>query len=376
MVGTPLQRAETRADERPQLANEADKRTLELETLHALAKRVAVNLLPEKVLRASLDVLIEMNWFRCGEAFLVDSATITTVEVGRCPYEAIEHCPLRPNLLGQVKHAVHSGNVTQHLGWNIVPIEGIAALALAGGEASRPFLEGVASTVAAALERAQLHTRLAEKEQQRADILKALLRTQEEERARISRDLHDQVGQALTGIALGLDALGSEVDASRSRGLKELVSLTLSDVRRIARELRPSVLDELGLEAALERVAQEIAERGKFAVEVLVRLPERLQPEQEIVLYRVTQEALTNILRHAQASNVSVVLMRHKSGGAQLLIEDDGVGFDPKAVPQRRLGISGMRERIELFGGTFRLDSAPGNGTTVRVTMPSTTVRI
>jgi PAS domain S-box-containing protein len=204
----------------------------------------------------------------------------------------------------------------------------------------------------------------------RQRALEALLSAQEEERARISRDLHDGVGQALTALGLGLNAALQNPSREALGALKQLVSQTLEDVRRISRDLRPALLDELGLEAAARRFARELAESSGLEVDLLVHLPERLTRQQEIVIYRVLQEALNNVVRHARAAHASVVLTATRAR-VQLTVEDDGVGFDVRS-PSREgcVGLLGMRERLELLGGSLRLESAPGRGTTVSARLP------
>ncbi len=350
-------------------ATEAEQRTRELETLQRLARVTLRSLEPREVLQSALATLVDTGWFHCGEAFIVNGAELHTVAIGTCPYPELNACTFRPTLLEWVREALEAGEVRRVQGWQIVPIDREAALAVSGGEVSQPFLETIVECIRAAFERARLHADLKEKEAQRARLFKSLLTAQEEERTRISRDLHDQVGQALTGIILGLEAALTDPTPERLEGLKELAGMTLADVRRIALDLRPSVLDELGLEAALKRYVREVGERYGLEVELVTRLPLRLPPEMETVLYRVAQEALTNVVRHARAQRVSVVLTAHRDA-VQLVVEDDGVGFDPRRVAPARLGLAGMRERVELLGGQFRLESAPGEGTTVYARLP------
>ncbi len=203
----------------------------------------------------------------------------------------------------------------------------------------------------------------------RQRALEALLSAQEEERERISRDLHDQVGQSLTAINLGLSTM-LKTNRSQLEQLKTLTVKTLEDVRRISHNLRPSLLNELGLEATLKRFVRELAEQCNLRIELLARLPERFDPNEELVVYRVIQEALTNIVRHAQAKNVSIVLTS-MDNRLQLIVEDDGIGFEPNEIPAtEKLGILGMRERVELLGGSLNIESRLGYGTSVNVRLP------
>lgn len=353
------------------LGTSADRRTRELETLHGLSKAIAESLESSEVVERSLTTLIDMGWFNCGEAYLSDAGQLDTVAVGLCPFDELAECPLRPKLLVEAKEAMAAGELRHKDGWHLVPVGQQALLALSGGvDVSASFLAAVTEMVAAALKRTQLHQRLAEKESQRSRLLHALLSAQEEERGRISRDLHDQIGQALTAMLLGLDRNLDQPESASLLKLKELAAVTLSDVRRIALDLRPSVLDELGLEAAVKRYARDLHERYGLEVSVLITLPGRLPRQEETVLYRVAQEALTNVVRHAGAASVSVVAT--VTGGAvRMVVEDDGHGFDPESLATaEQIGLMGMRERLELLGGSLRIQSSRGEGCSVHARLP------
>ncbi|MCA9839688.1 MAG: sensor histidine kinase [Trueperaceae bacterium] len=349
---------------------DADLRLRELETLHELAHTIANSLEPRETLEQTLKVLIDTGWFSCGEAFLKLEGMLETVAVGLCGYQNIEACQVRPKLLRDAERVMTGNKLTQVNHWQLIPVDNMAVIALSGGNASSPFFEALIDIIRAALKRARLHWRLSEKEIQRSKLLQALLRAQEEERGRISRDLHDQVGQALTGILLGLDAAINHPEDANLAQLKELASITLGDVRRIALDLRPSVLDALGLEAALKRYTREITERYNIQIEILVSVPKRLNPDEETVLYRVAQEALTNIVRHAKAKQASIVLTT-TSKWVQLVIEDNGIGFKlEELLAAERIGLTGMRERVELFNGNLSIESSPGKGTSVHARLP------
>ncbi len=204
----------------------------------------------------------------------------------------------------------------------------------------------------------------------RQRALEALLTAQEEERGRISRDLHDQVGQSLTAMLLNIKRLEERPGEGKLGHLRELTSKTLEDVRRISRDLRPALLDELGLEAALGRFARELAAQSGVAIDVLARLPERSPRNVEVVIYRVVQESLTNVVRHAEAENASVIITAERER-VHLIIEDDGKGFDlAKLSTTDHVGLAGMRERLELLGGSLRIESTLGRGTTVSARVP------
>jgi signal transduction histidine kinase len=206
------------------------------------------------------------------------------------------------------------------------------------------------------------------------DSLRRVVAGQELERTRLARELHDETGQALTSILLGLkniEGAASEEEMRRSvPDLRELVVSTLHDVRRLAVELRPKALDDFGLVPALERLAETFSEQTNVTVDVQAALGDsRLPKEAETALYRIVQEALTNVIKHANARTVSVVLTR-KGESVAVVIEDDGRGFDPEATPDEGLGLVGMRERIALVGGRLSIESRPEHGTTVAVEVP------
>ena len=206
------------------------------------------------------------------------------------------------------------------------------------------------------------------------DALRRVVSAQEQERRRLARELHDETGQALTSILLGLrtveEAGGEEEVRAAVAEVRELVRSTLQDVRRLAVELRPKALDDFGLVAALERLTESFIEQTGIAVGFESLLPTaRLTPEIETALYRIVQESLTNIVKHAQAHNVSIVLGR-KSDSVSVIVEDDGVGFDPDRPREDGLGLIGMRERVSLIGGRLTIESRPGAGTTFIAEVP------
>jgi signal transduction histidine kinase len=206
------------------------------------------------------------------------------------------------------------------------------------------------------------------------DALRRVVSGQELERRRLARELHDETGQALTSILLGLRAVEEAANPDQMRTaashLRELVVGTLQDVRRLAVQLRPTALDDFGLVAAVERLVQTFSEATAIRVDLEAQLgDERLPPEVETTLYRIVQEALTNIVKHAGASRVSILLVR-SSGSATVVIEDDGHGFDPAELREDGMGIIGMRERVELHEGRLTVESTPGSGATLAAEVP------
>jgi signal transduction histidine kinase len=210
-------------------------------------------------------------------------------------------------------------------------------------------------------------------EQVARDTVRRVVAAQEEERRRLALELHDETGQALTSILLGLKAIGgakSKEDAQQAEAdVRTLVVQALQDVRALAVELRPSALDDFGLAPALERLAHTFAERSGIETTVETHLEARLPAEIETTLYRVVQEALSNVVKHAAAEHVSVVVAQ-RGGTVAATVDDDGHGFDEGAVRADALGLTGMRERLALVGGTLELESAPGSGTTVAAQVP------
>ncbi|HXF84891.1 MAG TPA: HAMP domain-containing protein [Anaerolineales bacterium] len=213
-----------------------------------------------------------------------------------------------------------------------------------------------------------------ERETLRRQLMEKVIATQEDERRRIARELHDSTSQNLTSLIVGLRMMEAQCvhcpSPTKAADLRQLASHTLEEVHDLSMRLRPRVLDDLGLAAALERLAHEWQARYKIPVDVVIQLDERLPGEIETALYRIVQEALTNIARHAQAKSASI-LVEKRGGSVRAIVEDDGVGFDPSAqLGERHLGLLGMRERAELLGGTLTIESAPQSGTSVFIEIP------
>jgi signal transduction histidine kinase len=218
-------------------------------------------------------------------------------------------------------------------------------------------------------------------EEAHREVLRRLVAAEENERGRVSRELHDRLGQDLTALKLGLQIVRKQGACSptlrESVGkLESLADSLMRDLHRLAWELRPATLDDFGLELALRRYVDEWAALSGVAVDfesggVTGR---RLAREVETTLYRVAREALTNVFRHANAKRVSVLLQR-RADHVSLIVEDDGCGFDAAAMlrapaTQGKLGLLGMQERATLAGGSAEIESRQGAGTTVFVRMP------
>jgi signal transduction histidine kinase len=205
------------------------------------------------------------------------------------------------------------------------------------------------------------------------EALRRVVEAQELERRRLARELHDQTGQELTSVLLGLKALEDasepEARAQALGNVRAQVLETLQAVRRLATELRPKALDDYGLVPAVKRLSENFSEQTGLILELESRLGARRFPSDiETALYRMVQEALTNVVKHAQARHVSIVLSGGQ-GAITLLIEDDGRGFD-LAVAREGMGLEGMRERLGLSGGKLTIESRLGGGTTLVGNVP------
>ena len=199
----------------------------------------------------------------------------------------------------------------------------------------------------------------------------AALRAQEEERARVARDLHDEVNQSLTGLLLRLEAVREAAPPELQAELAETRSLAnqaMQELLSLARQLRPTALDDLGLAAAIGGQVEQL-ERSGLATELSIDGDlSDLDDDVQLVVYRVAQEALANAARHSDASRIDVRL-RRAGGGVELTVADDGRGFAFEQS-ERGLGIGGMRERALLIGAELTIESRPGHGTTVRLSVP------
>jgi signal transduction histidine kinase len=230
----------------------------------------------------------------------------------------------------------------------------------------------------------QRYRQLLERSRQVEDHLRRLsheiLSAQEDERKRISRELHDEVGQTLTAINVKLAALRNEAEVStaglskRIATTQRLVEQSMDTVHRFARELRPPVLDDLGLLPALRACMKDFTKRTRVPIHATTMTAvESLGLDKRTVLYRVAQEALSNVAKHARATLVEVSLIK-LDGHVCMEIHDNGKSFQAQRAlftkKIKRLGLLGMRERVEMVGGAFAVESSPGKGTTIRAQIP------
>jgi two-component system sensor histidine kinase UhpB len=207
-------------------------------------------------------------------------------------------------------------------------------------------------------------------ETERRESARMALSVQEAERRRVARELHDEVGQTLTAMLLQIEGIAADLPPDVRDELEELRETTrmgAEDVRRIAQRLRPEALDELGLQSALAALATAFADQAKIPIDRRLQSGLELSKEEELVVYRVAQEALTNVVRHAHAAHVTLDL-RAGEDGIVLSVRDDGRGLTPAS---ESTGIRGMRERAMLIGANLGLESAPGHGTEVRLSIPA-----
>jgi len=294
-------------------------------------------------------------------------------------------CPIRTLDLGQGRSPTCHATVPL-----LTRTKVLGVLNLAGDdpalfdEPELTLLGAIGRQLGGAIENARLWDELKQRDALRGQLLVQAIAAQEDERKRIARELHDQTGQALTSLLVWLRALEAEAHGSagltispdRLQELKAIVTDTLDGVRSLALELRPSMLDDLGLVPALQRHVRSWQDRYPLAIDFQTVGLEgvRLPPAIETGLYRIVQEALTNVVQHAGARCISL-LLEARAGVVVAIVEDDGCGFEAGRLmhgemAEHWLGLSGMRERAELLGGRLTVESAPGEGTTVFVEVP------
>jgi len=396
------------------MTGELQRQTEKLSTLNTLAVTVGQSLDLDEVLRSALDEVLELTRLGAGWISLRDEhgAKSRIVASRGLPERAAlahAHCAWNQSVCASVfesgrpqvfhdgqPHPCPAAGYLQKDGLVFracVPLKSkdlvLGVMSLAGGassdmwmftEDSLDMLTAIGRQIGIAVENASLYEELRQKEVLRRQLLERSITLQEEERKRIARELHDQTGQRLTSIIMTLGVLEEVVSTPEARAhvhdLRNTVAQILKEVRDLALHLRPAVLDDLGLLAALRHYLKGYQNRFRLLVDfhVLGLDGKRLPPEVETALFRIAQEALTNVARHAQAHSVTV-LLEDRGASAMLIVEDDGRGFDVARVMDSRphegnLGLYGMRERASLLGGTLTVESTPGRGTTVFVRIP------
>jgi len=231
--------------------------------------------------------------------------------------------------------------------------------------------------IGGAIENTQLMGTIRRHRQELQRLTEKLFQSQEEERRRIARELHDEAGQSLTAVKLGLDHLEEKhaqgYDVKEEIGeIRQMIQRTASEIRRMAYHLHPTLLSDLGLEPALNLYLREIRKHSDLDIDFqIIGFDRRINADLETVLYRFSQETLTNTLKHSGAENYTLAIIKSYPR-IIFLAEDDGIGFDAEIIgkDQRSLGLLGMRERISLLKGSFLLRTSPGNGTRIRIEIP------
>lgn len=318
------------------------------------------------------------------------------LQVRRLSYHLVENSRLREMLTTQGHlliddtatfagwtHPPGLGHVRSWLGVAII-VEG-KLIGLCGLDKIQPgfftqehiqLAQALVNQAAVAIQNAWLFAQVRSGSERLQSLAHELVRVQEKERFHIARELHDHAGQALSSLKLSLGRLEQDPACpmhmqQRLRELKGVTDSVLEDLHRLAMDLRPVALDHLGLVAALQQFSHRLdTEQLNVHFKSEGFNGERLPSELEISLYRIAQEALTNVVCHAQASNVGILLERNEQG-VRLFIEDDGIGFSPESVALgESLGLLGMRERAEMLGGRLTIESAPGMGTSIIVEVP------
>ena len=380
--------------------------------LGVLLQRLSACTSAVDTLRQLIDSTLELSWMSetCGAAAFVAkgqrlelaySRDLSGSVEERCSRVAFGHC-LCGRVAAERKPIVPAGEHTAHFHVLPDPVHdhGHAAFPLVQEETTlgvvnfyvrvgtrldasqRAFLDAAVNVTTAALAEQLSRAAAREAEMKAAalerKLLEMVIQSQEDERKRVARELHDDLGQALSALLLDIKTMAhdngsssTEICARMDHGVRDLVSR----VSALAWDLRPAVLDDLGLDSALSRHISNVSQRAQLVIDYrFVCQPDadpRLPSSMEVVLYRITQEALNNIVKHAEATRVSVLVYR-RAGCVVLVVEDDGKGFDVTAPDQPRngLGLLGMRERAHLLRGELVIESAPGAGTMLKITLP------
>ena len=385
-----------------------------LSTLNTLAITVGQSLDLNEVLRLALDEVLAVTRLQAGWVILRDdhAEAFRLAASHGLPDRAVfahTHCAWDRGVCAEV---LQSGDAQASYGARPLPCraaeylerEGLAfracvplkskdtvlgVMSLAGGatannwmftEDSLDLLTAIGRQIGVAVENASLYEELRQKEVLRRHLLERSITLQEDERRRIARELHDQTGQRLTSVIVTLGVLEEAISEPEPRAhvqeSRATAAQILKEVRSLALQLRPSVLDDLGLLAALRHYLKGYQSRFRLVVDfhALGLDDQRMSPEVETALFRIAQQALTNVAQHAQAHSVTV-LLENRGTSVQLIVEDDGQGFDVDHVMDARphegnLGLYGMQERAALLGGTLTVESTPGRGTSLFVRIP------
>lgn len=386
--------------------------TRNLLALNAIADTVSQSLDLDMILNSALDKVLELMKGDTGGILLLDTETQTlSYRVYRGLSEefvkGVAGLKLGEGIAGlaaQKREPIYVDNISEdpRVTRSVVVTEGLRAFAsvplISKGKVLgvmnitshtlRRFspedvqlLGSISNQIAVAIENAKLYEELQRKEEMRGDLLHLIISTQEEERRRIARGLHDEISQALTSLTVNLEALANALplDAdnmrNRLRGIQSTAIRTLDEIHKVIWELRPTLLDDLGLVAAVEWLAETHLEASNIKVHLETAGMERRLPSKiETAIFRIIQEAITNIIRHANAESACISLDFEESH-VVTHVEDDGRGFDIDEAMRatkrgRGLGLLSMKERAELLGGVFSIRSNPGQGTQIDVRIP------
>ncbi len=293
-------------------------------------------------------------------------------------------------LCGKLQTAGYVGDQSRHITIPIVAREiqfGVIYLyypfPVDPDEETIELLELIETKISEVVANAWLKIKLREKEAARQFLLESLVTAQEDERSHLARELHDQAGQSLTSLLVRLKALENDCDDNEQKqkleNMQGLVSETINQIRELSYSLRPPALEEFGLGAAIRYLVDQFSNQSEVQIQFKNRIDGKLLKNVERVLYRIIQEGLTNVFRHAEASHVVIELEPHENY-IYLKIQDNGHGFNPAdIVPsdgKRHLGLISMHERAELIGGSLEMYSVVGEGTTIEVKVPSREMEI
>jgi len=340
-----------------------------LASLSRVAAAMAATLKPAEVLARGVESLVEATGAICGEAYVLTDDGPELLILRGCE----GNCPFKRSLEQMAAASAAKGAPVRNQNLVALPIKRQDRVQAVYGLSFREnaptpdgcFLNAVCHLTTLALDHAELMQELERREAQRVRLLRKWLGAQEEERRRVGQALHDEVGGVLTGALLALRL--AEKDPARLEEVRTVLGRALDEVRRLSRELRPAALDDLGLGRALERHLREFEHHTGINTVAVIE-PPRLGRAAEAALFRIAQEALTNVARHAEAQSVSL-LLRPEGENLVLEIADDGRGFVPDPAGDS-LGLAGMRERAEQLDGEFTIESSPGKGCRVRVEVP------
>jgi signal transduction histidine kinase len=364
-------------DENHQYLNVLQMRNSELSLLHQLAvSSVDIDNFSKHLKKTAVLLMEDLNLNSCFIELNLAGEKIAT-------FQGKDNCQKGKDKSCQ-NCGLHLEDVVLHESQLYLPIETTSKIgqinvcfARKPDETTRKFIYSFASQLSVVAENARLWKEIKYKEELRLKLLERVITVQEEERKRISRELHDETSQSITSIIVGLTLLEeyhpSEQMKEKISDLKEVSQKTLEEIHYISWSLRPSVLDDLGLLPAIKKYVIEYMKKYDLDVDIQVIGFDQLRLSSiiEVTIYRVIQEALTNAARHAEAENISIIL-KHTKGIVTVIIEDDGKGFEIKKLISRELskdhlGLKGMQERIESLGGKLLLESNKGFGTTVYV---------